>query len=215
MATMLAVVTTDATVEPRALHAALDRAVEASFNQLSVDGCRSTNDTVLVLANGEAGNEPIAAGGAGFHGLVDALTAVCTSLAEQMAADAEGATKRVRIHVKGARSKEDARRAARTVAQSQLVKCSIYGEDPYWGRVLSELGVSGATFDPDRVTIAYNGHVVCVDGIAAPHDAAVVKASLKERELTITCDLCTGMGEAVVLTTDLTHAYIDENMRTS
>jgi glutamate N-acetyltransferase/amino-acid N-acetyltransferase len=215
MATMLAVLTTDAAATPRALHAALERAVDASFNQLSVDGCRSTNDTVLILASGVAGNDAVDAGGAGFHGLVDAVTEVCTSLAEQMAADAEGATKRVRVYVKGARSKEDARRAARTVADSALVKCSLYGEDPYWGRVLSELGVSGANFDPERVTIAYNGHVVCDDGVAAPHDPAAVKAAMKEREITITCDLRCGMGEATILTTDLSHAYIDENMRTS
>jgi len=215
MATMLAVVTTDAAAEPAALHAALERAVDASFNAMIVDGCRSTNDTVLVLANGRAGNEPIVRDGAGFHGLCDALTEVCASLAEQMAADAEGATKLVRIEVVGARSGDDARRAARTVATSALVKCSIYGEDPYWGRVLSELGVSGAHFDPEQVSIAYNGHVVCVDGIAAAHDAVAVTTSLKARDLTITCDLHAGQSAATILTTDLTHAYIDENMRTS
>jgi glutamate N-acetyltransferase/amino-acid N-acetyltransferase len=215
MATMLAVITTDAAATPAALHAALEKAVDASFHQLTVDGCRSTNDTVLVLANGAVGNEPIDVGGAGFHGLADALTAVCTELAELMAFDAEGATKRARIRVKGARTREDARRAARAVAQSELVKCSLYGQDPYWGRVLSELGASGAHFDPERVSIAYGDVVVCVDGIAADHDADALKALMAERDLLITCDLAVGMGHATVLTTDLTHAYIDENMRTS
>ncbi len=168
MATMLAVITTDAAVEPRALQAALTRAVDASFNLMTTDGSRSTNDTVLVLAGGAAGNPPITAGTAEAHALADALTAVCASLADQMAHDAEGATKFVRLTVKGARSNAEALQAARAVAQSQLVKCSLFGGDPYWGRILSELGASGAYLDPDRVDIAYNGFTVCVGGIAAP-----------------------------------------------
>ncbi|MCZ7526059.1 MAG: bifunctional glutamate N-acetyltransferase/amino-acid acetyltransferase ArgJ [Acidimicrobiia bacterium] len=215
MATMLAVLTTDAAVESRALHAALERAVDVSFNQLSVDGCTSTNDTVLVLASGAAGNRPIGFGGPAFHSLGEALTSVCSSLAEQMAADAEGATKLARIVVRGARSVDDARRAARAVARSQLVQCSLYGGDPYWGRVLSELGASGARFDPEAVEIAYNGVVVCRDGVAADHDAEGLAGSMEGREIEVRCDLRAGGSEATVLTTDLTHAYIDENRRTS
>jgi glutamate N-acetyltransferase/amino-acid N-acetyltransferase len=128
----------------------------------SVDGCRSTNDTVIVLANGRAGtvNE---------HALVDALTSACGSLAEQMARDAEGATKLVRIRVIGARTDAEARIAARAVANSQLVQCSLNGEDAYWGRVLSELGASGAFIEPEEVDIAYSGETIC-RGIVA-HDA--------------------------------------------
>ena len=133
MATMLAVLTTDAAIEPQALHVALEDAVDVSFNSMSVDGCTSTNDTVLVLANGVVGNRPIGLGGPAFHALVAALREVCVDLAEQMAADAEGATKFARIVVRGARSLDDARRAARSVANSQLVQCSLYGCDPYWG----------------------------------------------------------------------------------
>jgi glutamate N-acetyltransferase/amino-acid N-acetyltransferase len=105
--------------------------------------------------------------------------------------------------------------AARSVASSQLVQCSLYGEDPYWGRVISELGVSGAMFDPEQVEISYNGHVVCVDGIAHPHDEAAVARTMAGRDIDIVADLHHGPSEATVLFTDLTHAYVDENMGTS
>jgi glutamate N-acetyltransferase/amino-acid N-acetyltransferase len=132
-----------------------------------------------------------------------------------MATDAEGATKCVTLHVRGARNDREAQVAARTVASSQLVQCSLYGKDPYWGRVISELGVSGAMFDPEAVTISYAGVVVCEHGIAAPHDADAVADAMEERDLIIDCDLHNGNGEATMLFTDLTHAYVDENMGTS
>ncbi len=216
MATMLAVLTTDAAVEPDALQVLLQHAVTNSFNALVVDACRSTNDTVLVLANGKAGNPLITrAGGPAFHALGDALAAACADLARQMAADAEGATKLASITVKGARTPAEAQLAARTVASSQLVQCSLYGKDPYWGRVISELGVSGAMFDPEQVDISYNGHVVCVRGIAFPHDEAAVALTMEARDIDIVADLHNGNSEATVLFTDLTHAYVDENMGTS
>ena len=133
MATMLAVLTTDAQAEPAALHAALERAVDTTFNALVVDACTSTNDTVLLLANGAAGGAPVGTSGHAYHALVEAVTAVCDDLARQMAADAEGATKLVHLIVRGARSSEEARRAARGVASSQLVQCSLYGADPVLG----------------------------------------------------------------------------------
>jgi glutamate N-acetyltransferase/amino-acid N-acetyltransferase len=208
MATMLAVVTTDAAIEASALRRALASAVADTFDCLSVDGCRSTNDTVLVLANGRAGAVDAAA-------LTDALTDVCGALAEQMARDAEGATKFIRVRVVGARSTAEARVAARAVADSQLVQCSLNGSDPYWGRVLSELGASGAHLDPEAVDISYNGVMVCRDGVASPHDDAALTRALAEIDIEILCDLRQAHGEAVVLTTDLSHAYIDENRRTS
>jgi glutamate N-acetyltransferase/amino-acid N-acetyltransferase len=208
MATMLAVLTTDAAAEPDALQAALARAVRETFDCLTVDGCRSTNDTVIVLANGRAGAvEPAA--------LTDALTAVCGSLAEQMARDAEGATKFVRVEVAGARTAADARVAARAVANSQLVQCSLNGGDAYWGRVLSELGASGALIDPEDVDISYSGVTVCRNGIACPHDPARLAAVMEAHDVTIRCELHQGAGAAYALTTDLSHAYIDENRRTS
>jgi glutamate N-acetyltransferase / amino-acid N-acetyltransferase len=208
MATMLAVVTTDAGIEQPLLGRALTSAVSETFDCLSVDGCRSTNDTVLVLANGRAGAvDP--------HAFVDALTEVCGSLAEQMARDAEGATKFVRVRVIGARSDGDARRAARAVANSQLVQCSLNGADPYWGRVLSELGASGAHIDPEQVDIAFSGVTVARDGVACAHDEAALAIAMAARDIEIRCDLHLAHGVATVLTTDLSHAYIDENRRTS
>jgi glutamate N-acetyltransferase/amino-acid N-acetyltransferase len=215
MATMLAVLTTDATVEPTTLQTALSRAVADTFNALIVDGCTSTNDTVVALAGSTAGNEPITESGADFAALEAALEQVCADLAGQMAADAEGATKRAQITVRGARSDDDARRAARAVAASQLVQCSLNGGDPYWGRVLSELGASGAVFDPERVDISYNGITVCRSGVAADHDGNALDRVMAGSEMEITCDLNQGSDEAVVLFTDLSHAYIDENRQTS
>ena len=208
MATMLAVLTTDADVDPTTLHAALVRAVDCSFNTLSVDGCTSTNDTVIVMAGGRAG--PVSAGA-----LEAALSEACGELAAQMAGDAEGATKVVRVTVTGAQSNDEARRAARRVAESQLVKCSLFGEDPYWGRVVSELGSAGVGFDPDLVSVAYGGVTVCKAGVEAPHDAAALRSHLAQRHVEVRADLGLGEGTATILTNDLTPAYIDENMRTS
>jgi glutamate N-acetyltransferase/amino-acid N-acetyltransferase len=208
LATMLAVFTTDAAVDPPTLRASVLAAVEHSFNALSVDGCTSTNDTVAVLAGGRAGPVPEAA-------LASALSRACADLAGQMAEDAEGATRVVRVRVREARSIEDARRAARAVADSQLVKCSLFGGDPYWGRVLSELGAAGVHFDPDLVSIGYGGVVVCEEGVAAPHDEEAVRRHLGGRHVEVVAALGLGSAEASVLTNDLTPAYIDENMRTS
>jgi glutamate N-acetyltransferase/amino-acid N-acetyltransferase len=216
MATMLGVLTSDAAVDADALQVLLQDAVADTFNALVVDACTSTNDTVLVLANGRAGNETITRdSGPAFHMLGEALAAACGDLARQMAADAEGATKLVTLTVRGARSRHEAHVAARQVASSQLVQCSLYGKDPYWGRVLSELGVSGAWFDQEHVDISYQGISVCRDGIACEHDEAALAARMEDRDIAIVCDLHSGNGEATMLFTDLTHAYVDENMGTS
>ncbi len=215
MATMLAVLTTDAAVDGGMLRAALAEAVAGSFNSLIVDDCTSTNDTVLVLAGGALGNEPLARGTRGAEAFGEALALACADLARQMAADAEGATKLARIVVRGARSGAEARTAARAVARSQLVQCSLFGNDPYWGRVISELGASGARFLPERVDISYQGVVVCHEGIAAAHDEAALAVRMAERDILIECDLHAGNGEDTVTFTDLTHAYVTENMGTS
>ena len=186
----------------------LRAAVDKSFNVLSVDGCTSTNDTVIVLASGRAGV-------ADPEALSSALAEACTSLASQMAEDAEGATKVARVRVTGAASTGEAKRAARKVAESQLVKCSLFGADPYWGRIVSELGTAGVGFDPDRVEVAYGGVVVCAKGVAVAHDADAVRVHLQGRRIELAADLGIGEGEATILTNDLTPAYIDENMRTS
>jgi glutamate N-acetyltransferase/amino-acid N-acetyltransferase len=208
MATMLALCTTDAAVDPGTLQGALRFAVNASFNVMTVDGATSTNDTVLVLASGLGATPSPAA-------LTDALTAACTSLAGQMVADAEGATKVSHIRVVGAATDGAAHQAARKVADSMLVQCSLNGEDPYWGRVVSELGSAGVAFDMDKVSVSYGDVVVCAGGVAAPHDAAALAAHLAGRHIEIVCDLGLGPGTAAVLGTDLGYGYIDENRTTS
>lgn len=208
MATMLAVVTTDAAVDVDTLQASLRAGVAESFNKLSVDGCTSTNDTVIALASGRRGSVD------GVE-LADALREACADLAAQMAGDAEGATKVVRITVKGAASGADAAAGARNIAESQLTKCSWYGQDPYWGRIASDLGSAGIAFDLDRLSVSYGGIEVCRGGVGVDHDAEVVAAHMAQRHLDIVCDLGLGEGSDWILTNDLTHAYVDENMGTS
>ncbi len=208
MATMLGIVTTDAAVDPARLAEMLQRAVARSFNLVTVDGAQSTNDTVLVLANGRAGTPDPAV----FEAT---LTEACRSLAVQMADDAEGSTKTVFLRVTGAATDAEAAKAARDTANCQLVKCSWYGEDPYWGRIASEMGAAGVTFDPDTLVIRYGDHVVYDRGESASPDADAIGAYMTQRHLDLFVDLGQGTGSAEIITTDLTHAYIDENMRTS
>jgi glutamate N-acetyltransferase / amino-acid N-acetyltransferase len=208
MATMLAVLTTDAAAEPAALRELLRQAVVPTFNAMTVDGCTSTNDTVLLLANGAAGPVDLSDLGA-------AVTEACASLAEQMVADAEGASKVLHVIVHGAASDGEAHQAARKVADSLLVKCSVNGEDPYWGRVVSELGSAGVGFDPDLVSVSYGATTVCRDGVAAAHDAAAAAEHMRGRHVEIVCDLGLGTGKGTVLTNDLGYGYIDENRTTS
>jgi glutamate N-acetyltransferase/amino-acid N-acetyltransferase len=208
MATMLAVLTTDAATDPETLQRALQAAVDGSFNRVVSDGCTSTNDTVVLLASGLAGPATEA-------DLAGAVAEACFSLAAQMVGDAEGATKVVRVQVTGAASDTDALVGARAIAKSALCKCSWYGEDPYWGRIGSELGSAGIAFEPDRVSIGYGGTKVAAGGVAVDHDAAAVKQHLSHRHIDVHADLGLGSGAATVLTNDLAPGYIDENMRTS
>ncbi len=208
MATMLCVLTTDADVAPAVLHEALAVAVGETFNQLTVDGCTSTNDSVIALASGRG---PALTP----EVLTEGLREACSALALELAKDAEGTTRVARITVVGARSVDDARRAARRVAESSLVKTSLFGADPYWGRIVSELGASGAAFDLDRVSVAYGGVVACAGGVAAAHDRAAAAAALAGDVVEITCDLGLGSAAATIVTCDLGHGYIDENMKTS
>ncbi len=208
MATMLAVLTTDAEVDPATATDLLRAAVGTSFNCLTVDGAESTNDTVLLLASGTAG--PVDADALGA-----ALADACASLAVQMADDAEGSTKTVFLAVTGAASDAEAAKGARDTANCQLVKCSWYGEDPYWGRIAAEMGAAGIAFDPDTITISYGGQVVYAGGEAQPVDEAALRAHMAGRTLDLDVDLGQGDGTARIVTTDLSHAYVDENMRTS
>jgi glutamate N-acetyltransferase / amino-acid N-acetyltransferase len=209
MATMLAVLTTDAAVEPATLSAVLRAGVADSFNAMSVDGCTSTNDTVILLASGAAG--PPADPG----GFAAAVADACADLATQMVGDAEGHTKVVRVRVAGALSDDDARAGARKVAESQLVKCSWYGKDPYWGRIASELGSAGIAFEADKLTVRYGDLIVAAGGTSAPVDDAALADYMDRPHLEVTAELGLGDGRATILTNDLTHAYVDENMGTS
>lgn len=204
MATMLAVVTTDARVDAETARTMLRTAVNRSFNILMTDACRSTNDTVILLASGLAGDVPA-------DGLQDALDSVCDDLARQMCGDAEGATKVIELTVTGAASDADAEDAARTIARSALCKCSWFGQDPYWGRIASEAGSADIAFEQDRIAVDYGSIRVADRGITIDHDEAAVARHMSERHLDIRLDLGLGDGTFTVLTNDLTHDYIDEN----
>jgi glutamate N-acetyltransferase/amino-acid N-acetyltransferase len=208
MATMLAFLTTDAAIEPGPLSDLLRIAVRDTFNSMSVDGCTSTNDTVVLMASGRAG-------AADPNVVVDVVTEACAGLCSQMMADAEGASRIFQVRVTGAVSDGEAHRAARKVADSLLVKCSINGEDAYWGRVASDLGSSGVGFDMDRLVIAYGGITVCRDGVAADHDADALARHMAGPLVDIHCQLGLADGDGVVMGVDLGYGYIDENRTTS
>jgi glutamate N-acetyltransferase / amino-acid N-acetyltransferase len=202
LATMLCVLTTDADLGPEELDAALRSATAVTFDRLDTDGCMSTNDTVLLLASGAAGARP---GAAEF---TVTLTEVCADLARQLQLDAEGANKMITIEVVGAASEADAVKAGRAVARNSLLKCAIGGEDPNWGRVLAAVGTTDAAFEPDRLNVAINGVWVCRHGAAGDERS---KVDLAPKDVTITVDLSAGPHSAVILTTDLTVAYVHEN----
>ncbi len=208
MATMLAVITTDADAPPSVLRSVLRSGVDASFNRLTVDGAQSTNDTTLLLASGQAG--PVSR-----SDLAAAVAEACRSLALQMADDAEGSTKTVILRVTGAANDAEAAKAARDCANCQLVKCSWFGEDPYWGRIASEMGAAGVAFDPWRLRIAYGNHLVYGDGSPQSPDAQATAAYMRQRHLELNVDLGMGSGQAEIITVDLSYAYIEENSRTS
>jgi glutamate N-acetyltransferase/amino-acid N-acetyltransferase len=202
LATMLAVLTTDADLTAAELDSAVRSATAVTFDRLDTDGCMSTNDTVLLMASGASGVKP-------DHGdFTRALTEVCADLARQLQRDAEGASKFVTIEVVGAASEGDAVTVGRSVARNNLLKCALAGADPNWGRVLSAVGTTDAVFDPDRLNVAMNGVWVCRGG--APGDDRS-KVDLSGKDVTITVDLSAGPHTAVILTTDLTEAYVHEN----
>jgi len=202
LATMLSVVTTDAVADPPALDAALREATRLTFDRVDTDGCLSTNDTVLLLASGASG---VTLAQDALEALV---TDLCADLARQLVGDAEGAEHEVTVNVRHAATEDDALEVARSVARSLLVKTAIFGRDPNWGRILGAVGATSAEFDPGAVDVAVNGVAVCRGG-AAGDDRSLV--DLSGRHVRIEVELGAGGGEATVLTTDLTHAYVHEN----
>lgn len=202
MATMLVVLTTDAVADAATCGSALRAAVGQTFNRLDVDGGTSTNDTVLLLASGASGRSATAAQ------LAAAVTATCADLCRQLQADAEGATKHVTVAVRGARSESDALAVAHTVSQDNLCKTAFFGSDPNWGRVAMAVGRSPAEVAADHLSITINGVAMCRDGVAAGDRHA---ADMSGVEVLLEIDLGLGLGAAEVLTTDLSHAYVEEN----
>jgi glutamate N-acetyltransferase/amino-acid N-acetyltransferase len=202
LATMLAVLTTDADLPAGELDAALRAATAATFDRLDSDGCMSTNDTVLLLASGASGVRPDPGDFAAL------LTQGCADLARQMQVDAEGAGKAIDIEVTGAASEDDAVTVGRAVARCNLLKCAIAGEDPNWGRVLAAVGTTAAVFEPDQLNVAINGVWICRNGYAAQDRSGV---DLRPRDVSITVDLSAGPHAATIRTTDLTEAYVHEN----
>jgi len=208
MATMLAFVTTDALIDGAALRPMLRSAADDSFNAISVDGDTSTNDTLLVLANGASGVRVGTLDGPAF---LDALTAVCLDLARAIVADGEGVTKVFEVQVTGAASESDARLAARTVTTSNLVKTAIHGADPNWGRILAAAGRSGAKVDAGRASIRIGGVVVFERGAPQPFDAAAVRTVFERPDIAIALDLGLGDAAARAWGTDLSAEYVRIN----
>ncbi|MFE3319753.1 bifunctional glutamate N-acetyltransferase/amino-acid acetyltransferase ArgJ [Nocardia sp. NPDC059195] len=202
LATMLVVLTTDAVATPDQLDSALRKATKYTFDRLDVDGSCSTNDTVLLMANGASGVAP------SQEDLDAAVFTVCDDLAAQLMADAEGVTKRVQVTVTGAASEDEALTAARAVARDSLVKTALFGSDPNWGRVLAAVGIAPVTLDPNRIAVSFNGNPVCVDSVGAPGAREV---DLSGEDVDVLIELNVGEGTAMVRTTDLSHAYVEEN----
>lgn len=202
LATMLCVITTDAAVDADALDHALRAATGRTFDRLDVDGSCSTNDTVLLLASGASEVTP------SQEELDAAILAVCDDLCAQLQADAEGVTKRVAVTVTGAATEDDAVTAARVIARDSLVKTALFGSDPNWGRVLAAVGMAPVDLEPDRISVSFNGSPVCIDGAGAPGARDV---DLSGPDVDVVVDLGVGSGSATIRTTDLSHAYVEEN----
>lgn len=213
MATMLAFLVTDAAVAPAALRGLLRRAADASFNRLTIDGETSTSDTLLLLANGRAGNAPIGgARGPAAAAFAAALEEVCVELVRALARDGEGATRLVTVRVRGARSAEQATRAAKRIANSVLVKTALFGGDPNWGRILQTVGAARIELDPARAEVRWAGVPVFRRGRSAgPAARRRAGAAMAKPEVEIAVDLARGRSEATVWTCDLSYDYVRVN----
>ncbi len=207
LGTMIAVLTTDAVLDAVAADRILRRAVAGSFNRITVDGCQSTSDTVVLLASGASGAEVAAS-----EPFAAALDDACLDLALQIVRDGEGARRVARWRVTGARTEEEAVRLAYAVAEGQLARCALHGGDPNWGRIFAALGVVGVDVDPDRIGIAIGGHVLCRAGVAvAPDDPAALDAAAAADTVAIDIELGLGDGSAVVWGSDLSADYVALN----
>lgn len=215
MCTMLSYVTTDLAIAKDLLQKAVSKAVNDSFNMISVDGDTSTNDTFLVLANGAAGNAPITEEGEDYQAFAEILMQVCKELAMNMAADGEGATHLIESHVINADTEANARILAKSVITSSLTKAAVYGHDANWGRILCALGYSGAEFDPDHVDLYFSDGskklLIFTNGAAADYSEEEATEILKKEKVQIISDMHMGEAEAVAWGCDLTHDYVSIN----
>jgi len=202
LATMLVVLTTDAVASSEALDTALKNASKQTFDRLDVDGSCSTNDTVLLLASGAAGRTPAP------DQFQDAVTQLCMDLVEQLQADAEGVTKRIKVTAGTAATRRDALAVARAVARDNLVKTALFGSDPNWGRIVAAAGMADARLDPHRIDVTINGITLCRDGCVAADRST---CDLSGPDITIDVELNQGAEHATILTADLSHGYVEEN----
>lgn len=212
MATMLGYITTDANISSPLLKQALDKAVSLTFNMITVDGDTSTNDTVCVLANGQAGNALLDDDADPDYLLfAEALQSVCRYLAQQVVRDGEGATKFLEITVKGALSFEQGKKAAMSIAKSPLVKTAFFGQDPNWGRILCAVGYSGSNVQPARTSLAIGGVTIVEAGLGARYDEALLRKVMSEKDISVVVDLGLGQEEATVWTCDFSYEYVKIN----
>ncbi|HDZ88441.1 MAG TPA: bifunctional ornithine acetyltransferase/N-acetylglutamate synthase, partial [Nitrospirae bacterium] len=210
MATMLCFILTDAAIEQKALKSALKETVDSSFNCITIDGDMSTNDTVLALANGVAGNRTLTSTSIDFKKFKKALNAICLDLAEMIVSDGEGATKVIEIEVKGAKTVSDAKKAAKTVANSPLVKTALYGNDANWGRIMAAIGYSGISFNVHKVDIFLDNLQIVKNSTTTAKDKTANRL-LKKKNIKILINLHSGHNSSRVLTCDLTEEYIKIN----
>ncbi len=213
MATMLVYLLTDVNIPKPLLNRALREAVRESFHRITVDGDVSTNDSVVLLANGACGNRPLQAGSKDYRLFVEALKSICLELAKAVARDGEGATKFITINIQGAKNDSDALKAGMAVAKSPLVKTALFGADPNWGRVLAAVGYSGATVEEFKASVTIGGYKLYDAGKKVAWSREKLKMILLKRDVNITVDLRLGKGKTTVYTCDLTDGYIDINGR--
>ena len=211
MATMLCYITTDIAIDQALLQKAVSGCVEKSFNMISVDGDMSTNDMVIVLANGEANNAKITEENADYQIFFDKLMMLCTELAKQIAADGEGASKFLTINVKGAKSFADAKTVGMAIANSPLVKTAFFGEDPNWGRVICAVGYSGADMVPEKTVVKFGVITIFANGTGATYDENALAHVMKEKDIVIDIELNMGQEDATVWSCDLSYEYVKIN----
>jgi glutamate N-acetyltransferase/amino-acid N-acetyltransferase len=211
MATMIAVLTTDARIAPENLRAALKDCVDRSFNCMCVDNDMSTSDAVVCLANGMAMGGPLEPGTPDFEAFSEALNQICIAMAQAVVRDGEGATKFIEIRVAGAENDNDAKTAARSIAHSQLCKTAFFGEDANWGRIACAAGYAGVKFYPEDLSIFLGDLPVVHEGLPTLFDETAAKAIMSQRDIVVSVNLGAGPGSAVFWTSDLSHAYVSIN----